>query len=73
LRHRSVRRIERTLGRGNEQTQNQSGQRSDHAGSHLHGVLGSIAQMMLRQQALKQQAQQSPAEDAPGADQTDGH
>jgi hypothetical protein len=39
----------------------------------LRGVFGSIAQVLIRQQALQQQAQQSPAEDAPGADQTDGH
>ena len=59
--------VERTLGGANKQTQNQGGQSGNHAGNHLHGVLGSIAQMMLRQQALQEQAKQSSAEDAPGA------
>ena len=44
------------------------GQRSDHARGDLHRVLGTISQMMLRQQTLQPQAQQSAAEDARRAD-----
>jgi hypothetical protein len=68
LHDRSVRRVERALGRADEQTQNQGGQCRDRASNHFDGVLGIIAQMMLGQQSLQQQAQQCPAENARGAD-----
>ena len=48
--------------------EDQSGDGGDHARTHLHGVLGIIAKMIIRQQAPQHQTKQNSAEDAPGTD-----
>jgi hypothetical protein len=47
------------FGRGHEKAEDQSGDGGDHAGTHLHGVLGIIAKMIIRQQAAQHQTKQN--------------
>lgn len=66
-----VDRVKRTLGRTDEQSEDERGQRGDGARAELHQVLHFPAEVVARQEALQGQSEKRTAKDAGGGRQSD--